>query len=380
MPSYATYVKERLSGFDGRARRCACPVRATSRTSPSTPPRHRTSAAIPQPAAPVRSPYATRRRSAATSTAEPALRGARPTEVFMTAASPGVIAALPAQRVLPERRGLPLRARRRDEGRVRARSSRPASCCSSTAPTSRWRATTGSPTCRVADFRQSRGACTSRCSTTRCGLAAGAHADAPLLGQLRGPAPPRRAAGGDRRPAAPARPPASLFEAANPRHAHEWQVWRDVELPDGKILIPGVIDTTTNFVEHPELVAQRIVQLRRGRRPRERDRRHRLRLRDVRMGAEGGRADRVGKARGDGRGRPHRFGRALGLISTRASGARVAAGSARRPPLELEDGGNQALGPRRAEDRRDQLARDVFHLRLRQRRGRGARHRVGAVG
>jgi len=49
-------------------------------------------------------------------------------------------------------------------------------------------------------------------------------------------------------------------EAANPRHAHEWQVWEDVKLPDGKILIPGVIDSTTNFIEHPEVVAQRIEQ------------------------------------------------------------------------------------------------------------------------
>jgi 5-methyltetrahydropteroyltriglutamate--homocysteine methyltransferase len=47
-------------------------------------------------------------------------------------------------------------------------------------------------------------------------------------------------------------------EACNPRHAHEWKVWRDVKLPEGKILIPGVIDSTTNFVEHPELVADRI--------------------------------------------------------------------------------------------------------------------------
>jgi len=48
-------------------------------------------------------------------------------------------------------------------------------------------------------------------------------------------------------------------EAANPRHAHEWKVWRDVKLPEGKVLIPGVIDSVTNFVEHPELVADRIV-------------------------------------------------------------------------------------------------------------------------
>ena len=50
------------------------------------------------------------------------------------------------------------------------------------------------------------------------------------------------------------------IEASNPRHAHEWTVWQDVKLPPGKILIPGVIDTTTNFVEHPELVADRIVR------------------------------------------------------------------------------------------------------------------------
>jgi 5-methyltetrahydropteroyltriglutamate--homocysteine methyltransferase len=50
------------------------------------------------------------------------------------------------------------------------------------------------------------------------------------------------------------------FEGANPRHAHEWKVWEDVKIPDGKIIIPGVLDTTTNFIEHPELIAQRIVQ------------------------------------------------------------------------------------------------------------------------
>ena len=48
------------------------------------------------------------------------------------------------------------------------------------------------------------------------------------------------------------------MEAANPRHAHEWQVWENVKLPDGKILIPGVVAHTTNTVEHPELIAWRI--------------------------------------------------------------------------------------------------------------------------
>ena len=51
-----------------------------------------------------------------------------------------------------------------------------------------------------------------------------------------------------------------LFETSNPRHGHEWTVFRDrkSDIPDDKILVPGVVDTTTNFVEHPELVAQRI--------------------------------------------------------------------------------------------------------------------------
>jgi 5-methyltetrahydropteroyltriglutamate--homocysteine methyltransferase len=51
---------------------------------------------------------------------------------------------------------------------------------------------------------------------------------------------------------------ALLFEAANPRHAHEWTVFRDINLPDDKILVPGVLDSTTNYIEHPLLVAERL--------------------------------------------------------------------------------------------------------------------------
>jgi 5-methyltetrahydropteroyltriglutamate--homocysteine methyltransferase len=57
-----------------------------------------------------------------------------------------------------------------------------------------------------------------------------------------------------------AKPQAVSFPGANPRHGHEWKLWKDVKLPAGKIIIPGVIDSTSNFVEHPELVADRIVQ------------------------------------------------------------------------------------------------------------------------
>ncbi|HTP96158.1 MAG TPA: cobalamin-independent methionine synthase II family protein [Burkholderiales bacterium] len=55
-----------------------------------------------------------------------------------------------------------------------------------------------------------------------------------------------------------ARPMAIQFEAANPRHAHEWKVFETVKLPEGKVLIPGVIESKSNFIEHPELIAQRI--------------------------------------------------------------------------------------------------------------------------
>ena len=57
-----------------------------------------------------------------------------------------------------------------------------------------------------------------------------------------------------------AKPSAIAFEAANPRHAHEWKLFETVKLPEGKVLIPGVIESKSNFVEHPELVAQRIAR------------------------------------------------------------------------------------------------------------------------
>jgi 5-methyltetrahydropteroyltriglutamate--homocysteine methyltransferase len=59
----------------------------------------------------------------------------------------------------------------------------------------------------------------------------------------------------------PARPNGLLFEGANPRHEHEWVMFEDVKLPDGKVLIIGVLDSTTNYVEHPDLVAQRVERL-----------------------------------------------------------------------------------------------------------------------
>jgi 5-methyltetrahydropteroyltriglutamate--homocysteine methyltransferase len=57
-----------------------------------------------------------------------------------------------------------------------------------------------------------------------------------------------------------AKPAGILFEAANPRHRHEWVVWRDAQLPDDKVLIPGCIASTSNYVEHPRLIAEQLCQ------------------------------------------------------------------------------------------------------------------------
>ena len=56
--------------------------------------------------------------------------------------------------------------------------------------------------------------------------------------------------------------PAQVYslEASNPRHEHEWRVWEDVKLPEGKVLIPGVVSHVSDVIEHPELVAERLVK------------------------------------------------------------------------------------------------------------------------
>ena len=77
-------------------------------------------------------------------------------------------------------------------------------------------------------------------------------------GNYEGPAPLRRGAGRRDRHRVQGKPGAISLEAANPRHAHEWALFETVKLPEGKVLIPGVIESKSNFIEHPELVAQRI--------------------------------------------------------------------------------------------------------------------------
>ena len=88
------------------------------------------------------------------------------------------------------------------------------------------------------------------------------------------------------------------IEAANPRHEHEWQVFEDVKLPDGKILIPGVVSHCVALVEHPELVAQRLVRFATRAGTRKRHRQRRLRLRHVGGARRGASRRGLGEARG----------------------------------------------------------------------------------
>ena len=103
------------------------------------------------------------------------------------------------------------------------------------------------------------------------------------------------------------------IEFSNPRHAHEYAALKKHPLPKDMMLIPGVIETTSNFVEHPEVVARRIEEaVRGGRRPRARDRLDRLRLRHLHQPGMGDRAGGLAQAALDPRGRRHRLGAAVG--------------------------------------------------------------------
>ena len=152
------------------------------------------------------------------------------------------------------------------------------------------------PSIGIADYRKIIAVNVEALNHAVQGPAARSHAHARLLGLDARPAPQRRAAEGHRRHRAQGRPQAVSFPGANPRHGHEWKVWQEVKLPDGKIIIPGVIDSTSNFVEHPELVADRIVQYAQVGRPRERHRRRRLRLRHLRRPRAGRQQDRLDEA------------------------------------------------------------------------------------
>ena len=201
----------------------------------------------------------------------------------MTAASPGVVAIFLANEYYPSARGLPRGDRQRHEGRVRGdRQRRLRAAARLPGPGDEPPQPLRRPEHWPSSARSSRA--TSRCSTRRrrtsrpermrlhlCwGNYEGPHhLDVPLQGHH------RHRAQGQRRTPSPSRAPTRVTSTSGTSG-------RTIKLPDDKVLIPGVIDSTTNFIEHPELVAQRIVRYAERRRPRERHRRHGLRLRHLR--------------------------------------------------------------------------------------------------
>ena len=112
-----------------------------------------------------------------------------------------------------------------------------------------------------------------------------------------------------------AKPKGLLIEGANPRHEHEWEDWKTHKLPDDKVLIAGVIDTSTNFVEHPEAGRAAHRPLCERDRPRARHRRHRLRPRHVRRLRPGAPGHRLGQAADAGRRRGDRVEQLFGAAT-----------------------------------------------------------------
>jgi 5-methyltetrahydropteroyltriglutamate--homocysteine methyltransferase len=254
---YATYVKERLSGFEGERL-----IRARPRLGDTDFPEfvgtHQSSTTIPQPAC--TGPIAWKNRDGVQqdiATLKAALGTRQVEEVFMTAASPGVVATFLPNEYYPSHEAYlqALAEVMKEEYQAIVQAGFLLQIdCPDLAMT------------RVNQF--------AHLSVDEFKQIVATHID--ILNAALDGLPPERMRlhlcwgnyEGPHHHDVPlqeivnivlgARPVGISFEGANPRHAHEWKVWRNVRLPDDKVLIPGVIDSTTNFIEHPELVAERI--------------------------------------------------------------------------------------------------------------------------
>jgi 5-methyltetrahydropteroyltriglutamate--homocysteine methyltransferase len=254
---YATYVKERLSGFEGERL-----IRARPRLGDSDFPEfvgtHQSSTTIPQPAC--TGPIAWKNRDGVQqdiATLKAALGTRQVEEVFMTAASPGVVATFLPNEYYPSHeaylQALAEVMKHEYQAIVQAGFLLQIDC---------------------PDLAMTRVNQFAHLSVDEFKQIVATHID--ILNAALDGLPPERMRlhlcwgnyEGPHHHDVPlqdivdivlrARPVGISFEGANPRHAHEWKVWRNVRLPDDKVLIPGVIDSTTNFIEHPELVAERI--------------------------------------------------------------------------------------------------------------------------
>ena len=254
---YSTYVRHRLTGFDGQA---AVPVRADWADFPEAAARGERRSTIMRPAC--NGPIEWKDRAAVDrdiANFRAALDGVSVTEAFMTAASPGVIAHFLPNQYFPNREVYLARLvevmKEEYDAIHRAGFVLQVDC-----PDLAMGRHLGFPDLTNAEFvkiaegniealnHALRDIPADRLRLHLCwGNYLGPHhRDIPLREIIRA--------------VLKARPQGLSFEGANARHEHEWVVFREVRLPDDKVIIPGVLDSTTNFIEHPELVAQRLVR------------------------------------------------------------------------------------------------------------------------
>jgi 5-methyltetrahydropteroyltriglutamate--homocysteine methyltransferase len=254
---YSTYVRHRLTGFGGQS---ALPSRADWADFPEAAARAERRSAVSRPACD--GPIEWQDRGAVqkdVANLRAALGGVKPAEAFMTAASPGVIAHFLRNEYYPSREAYLARLvevmKEEYDAIHRAGFVLQVDC-----PDLAMGRHLAFPTLSNAEFVK----------IAEANVEALNHAlrDIPpdrmrlhlCWGNYEGPhhrdIPLREII----HVALKARPQALSLEGANPRHEHEWVVFREVRLPDDKVLVPGVLDSTTNFIEHPELVAQRLVR------------------------------------------------------------------------------------------------------------------------
>ena len=255
---YSTYVRHRLTGFDGQS---TVPRRADWADFPEAAARAERRSTVSRPACngPIEWKDRTAVQKDIANLARGARRRARPAEAFMTAASPGVIAHFLPNEHYPSREAYLARLvdvmKEEYDAIHRAGFVLQIDCpdlamgrhlafpdLSNAEFLKIAEANIEALNHALRDIPADRCACTSAGATTRGRTTATSRCARSSASSLK------------------ARPQALSFEGANPRHEHEWVVFREVRLPDDKVIIPGVLDSTTNFIEHPELVAQRLVR------------------------------------------------------------------------------------------------------------------------
>jgi 5-methyltetrahydropteroyltriglutamate--homocysteine methyltransferase len=256
---YAAYVKERLTGFEGERLIRARP-RLGDADFPDYVATHQSSTSIPQPAC--TGPIAWRDKEAIRqdiANLKAAVGGRQVEEVFMTAASPGVIANFLPNEYYPTEEAYlyALAEVMKDDYQaiVRAGFLLQVDC-----PDLAMTRVTQFAHLTVDEFKDVVALHVEVLNSALAGLPPERMRLHLCWGNYEGPHHYDIPLAEILPLVLKARPAGLSFEGANPRHAHEWKVWQDIRLPDDKVIIPGVLDSTTNFIEHPELVAERIVR------------------------------------------------------------------------------------------------------------------------